>query len=364
MRFDFRLIPEDKIALGIKKMFDDAGKVYEEDALRMIARAGRGSMRDAISVAEVCFSCADKLTYKAVADILGGSNRLELYKLIDSIIKNDSNGGLVCLAEMIANGKSVGVINSDILGGLRDVYVATTCATPEKILALPLEEIAKIKELSVGANKTALVRAIELFSQTENEIKYSTQPRIALETALIRACMPENDWNIEALLARIERLESALKKGAVINQPAQVVSGVANQKESVETQPRISEEQRAEEFYKDAGKRKNLADAKTLEILGLLNRRLRQNGEIMLWSLMQNLKLGIKGNVLTIFTANPGDKSVLEKPERIQTIKQTLAEYGDFEVKIAVINDNLDKKEIDDGFAEIKSIFGDIVKSD
>ncbi|MBQ7643388.1 MAG: DNA polymerase III subunit gamma/tau, partial [Clostridia bacterium] len=75
MRFDFRLIPTKKIAELIAGIYDENGKEYDREAITAIAAAGAGSIRDALSVADICISYGEgKLTYRDVLEVLGATD--------------------------------------------------------------------------------------------------------------------------------------------------------------------------------------------------------------------------------------------------------------------------------------------------
>ena len=204
MRFDFKLISEDLIADRIKNIYDDLGKEYEDSAVHAIARAGNGSMRDALSVADICVSYGDgKLTYNDVLEVLGSSDKDSLYSLIESIFVSDGGKAIETLNTLTAKGKSIGVIAEDVVNALRNVYVVSSCGNYDSVLHLPESETKELLRLASLTVPARTVRCMELFSEIEGELKYSTHPRILFETAVIRASKPETDWNIEALMARI-----------------------------------------------------------------------------------------------------------------------------------------------------------------
>lgn len=79
MRFDFKLIPQSDLEGLIKSVFDRTGKEYEEEAVAAIARAGNGSARDSLSIADMCASYSGgKLTYDDVNNVLGKADFLSL----------------------------------------------------------------------------------------------------------------------------------------------------------------------------------------------------------------------------------------------------------------------------------------------
>lgn len=75
LRFDFRLVPNGVIAKRIRFIFDDIGVKYENEAVDLIASAGAGSVRDALSVADMCVSyCDSNVTYNGVLEVLGAAD--------------------------------------------------------------------------------------------------------------------------------------------------------------------------------------------------------------------------------------------------------------------------------------------------
>ena len=95
MRFDFRLIPTAKIAELIGKIYKEVGKEYDDEALTAIARAGAGSVRDALSIADICVSYKEsKLTYSDVLEILGATDTNKITSLVSDIFRGDTGGSL------------------------------------------------------------------------------------------------------------------------------------------------------------------------------------------------------------------------------------------------------------------------------
>ncbi|MDE6398348.1 MAG: DNA polymerase III subunit gamma/tau, partial [Clostridiales bacterium] len=91
MRFDFRLVSADLLAQNIRRIFDAEGKTYEEEAVRYIAGAGEGSVRDSLSVADMCLSRSEgKLTLADVLDVLGAADRGKIRALTQSILQGDA----------------------------------------------------------------------------------------------------------------------------------------------------------------------------------------------------------------------------------------------------------------------------------
>ena len=86
LRFDFRLVPNAVTAKRIRDIFDEIGVKYEREAVELIASAGAGSVRDALSVADTCVSyCEGNVTYGGVLEVLGASDPQKLRELASAI---------------------------------------------------------------------------------------------------------------------------------------------------------------------------------------------------------------------------------------------------------------------------------------
>ena len=217
MRLDFKLIPEEDLERHLSSILDGMGKQYEKEAVAAIARAGAGSDRDMLSIAEMCLAYGDTLTYEGVTAVLGAADFETTASLVNALLQSDMPTALSTAEGILAEGKAVGVLLKDILSLLNQVAVAKSCANAEKLLSLPARLFAQVKAIAERADGSAILRATEIFVKTENELRFASSPRIALETAVLRAAMPQTDRDTDALLVRIANLEkqvAALSAGA------------------------------------------------------------------------------------------------------------------------------------------------------
>ena len=223
MRFDFKLIPEEDLEKHLMSILDGLGKQYEREAVAAIARAGAGSDRDMLSIAEMCLAYGDKLTYEGVTAVLGAADFETTAKLADAVLRADLSAALSAAEGILSEGKAVGVLLRDILNLFNEIAVAKSCRNAEKLLSLPARMFAQVKAIAEKADGGAILRATEIFVKTENELRFASSPRIALETAILRAAAPQTDRDVDALLVRIAALEkqvAALSSGAMAPTPA------------------------------------------------------------------------------------------------------------------------------------------------
>lgn len=214
MRLDFKLIPEEDLEAHLKRILDGMGKEYEEEAVAAIARAGAGSDRDMLSIAEMCIAYEDKLTYRGVSEVLGAADFSETLALAEALLISDMPAALEGVERILSAGKAVGVLLKDLMAQLNRVAVAKTCRTAEKLLSLPGEQFARLKAVAEKADGRAVLRATEVLAKAETDMRFVSSPRVCLETAVMRIALPEEDMSTDALLVRLNALERKLQEGA------------------------------------------------------------------------------------------------------------------------------------------------------
>ena len=220
MRFDFKLIPQEDIEAHLKTVLKAVGKDYEDEAVAAIARAGAGSMRDSLSVADMCISYSTgKLTYADVNEVLGSADFYEIAKLGGAILTENASDALTETEKVLASGKGAAVLARDLLSFFNRCTVAKTCKNGNALLQLPAEMYAETERIAKAAEGRALLRVSEIFAALETELRYSVSLRVVLETAVVRASMPETDGGAPALERRIAKLEEALRALQASPQP-------------------------------------------------------------------------------------------------------------------------------------------------
>ncbi len=337
MRFDFRLIPTEKIAELIAKIYDEQGKSYDNEAVIAVANAGEGSIRDALSIADIALSYGTgKLTYDDVMDILGSTNFSLLLKFVSDLLDSNTGEVLKTVNALSSLGKSMGVLTKDVTALLRNLLILKTCGTAKSILAMPDDKFNALKEVASKATEQRLVRALEIFSGAESELKYTTHPRIVFETSAVKASKPESDYDIDALLVRVKELEKKLENGVT-----------AVQAKPVEDTPKVEAKE----------ERKELSSCDVSEIKGKLLNNLRSAGKEMLWNILQSVKITVSGNTLTITTLNVGDDEIINKNKT--AIETALEVFAPFTLNVVETKKSENREVIDEETEKIKKIFGD-----
>lgn len=206
-RFNFKRVSTKDI---VKNMKDIAGKLdmqIDDKALNLIARNSDGAMRDALSLLDQCISYGEKnIDYKDAINILGIANKDLLFGLVDSIISKDLEDVLKMVDTIIQDGKDINQFIKDLVSHIRDLLIVKASKNPQDILESP--DIELLVEQSKNIDTSFYLNALDILTDAHNKAKWSSQPRIILEVALV------NILNMESisLIERVKRLEEKISK--------------------------------------------------------------------------------------------------------------------------------------------------------
>ena len=239
-RYDFRRISIDTIAARLEELMEKEQTEVEPKAIRYIARAADGSMRDALSLLDQCISfyLGERLTYDHVLEVLGAVDTEVFSGILRKILQQDVAGAVGLLEELVAQGREPGQFVTDFTWYLRNLLLLQSSDNMEDVLDISSENLQLLKEESKMAEPEQLIRYIRIFSELSGQLRYAAQKRILLEIALIKLCRPQMERDYEALVQRISSLEQKLEQGIQIL-PEQVSgrSGGRNQRETTAGQP-------------------------------------------------------------------------------------------------------------------------------
>ena len=217
-RYDFRRITADTISARLMELMDKEGNDVEEKAIRYIAKAADGSMRDALSLLDQCiaFYLGETLTYEKVLENLGAVDTEVFSGLLRKILAQDTAGAIKILEDIIIQGREMGQFVTDFIWYLRNLLLIATSDNAEEAVDASAETLARMKEESQMADAETLMRYIRIFSELSNQIKYASQKRVLVEIALIKLCQPVMETNLDSLYDRVRVLEEKLQSGAFV----------------------------------------------------------------------------------------------------------------------------------------------------
>ena len=213
--YDFKRISIETITDRMKELMDTEHVEAEDKALRYIAKAADGSMRDALSLLDQCiaFYMGQKLTYDNVLEVLGAVDTDVFSRLLRKVIDRDVAGVLDVVDDLVMQGRELTQLAADFTWYLRNLLLVKTSDNIEDVLDVSTENMAQLKEEAQMIEPDMLFRYIRIFSELSNQLKYATQKRVMLEVALIKLCTPAMENTQDSLLDRIRAVEEKVEKG-------------------------------------------------------------------------------------------------------------------------------------------------------
>ena len=151
-RYDFRRITIDTIAARLSELMEKEGVDVEEKAIRYVAKAGDGSMRDALSLLDQCiaFYLGQKLTYDKVLEVLGTVDTEIFSQMLRTILAGDVTGSIRTLETLLNRGKELGQFVTDFTWYLRNLLLVKSADETEELLDVSTENLKLLKEESNG----------------------------------------------------------------------------------------------------------------------------------------------------------------------------------------------------------------------
>jgi len=213
--YDFKRISIETITDRMKELMDTEHVDVEDKALRYIAKAADGSMRDALSLLDQCiaFYMGQKLTYDNVLEVLGAVDTDVFSKLLRKTIERDVAGVLDIVEELVMQGRELTQLAADFTWYLRNLLLVKTSDNIEDVLDVSTENMRQLQEEAQMIETDMLLRYIRIFSELSGQLRYATQKRVMLEVALIKLCTPAMETDQDSLLDRIRAVEEKVEKG-------------------------------------------------------------------------------------------------------------------------------------------------------
>ena len=223
-RYDFHRISIATIQARLQELLDKEGVQAEEKALRYIAKAADGSMRDGLSLLDQCiaFYIGQTLTYDNVLKVLGAIDTEVFSRLLRYVIDGNVTGCVSIVEEIMTQGRDLNQFVIDFTWYLRNMMLIKSSDDMEDVLEISSDNLALLKEEAQMVDIQILMRYIQVLSILSNDIKYASNKRVLIEIALIKLCKPEMEQDISALNNRMANLEKKVEKGVqvVMTNPA------------------------------------------------------------------------------------------------------------------------------------------------
>ena len=213
-QFEFRIIALNKIVERLKTIAEAEKINVSAAALREIARAGEGSMRDAQSAFDQTISFSgEKIDVEDVSLALGIASSELLVRVVAAIADKKPAEALKVVDELVSRGQDLRNFCRDLLTFLRDLLVVKVAGDAEHLIESSSTNLEELEKYASVFTESDLTRFFHSLSETETKLKEALQPRYALEVGLIKLIEMNRVAPIEKILERLAQLEAALTNG-------------------------------------------------------------------------------------------------------------------------------------------------------
>lgn len=233
LRLDFKRVPQKLLMEGMRRICEEKGVTLTESALKLLANCADGSVRDGLSVLDQVLASGQKeIDREAVLEYIGAAGEDFFIELTEQVSLHKVPEALLLVDRALADGKDVRGLMKDWMAHYRNLMITKFIRDPEDMLNMAAENLARIEEQSRHITMDEIRDAILRLSRTINEARWSTQPRILLELAIISIASGES--------AESQPWQSGKQYGARTSQQARTINP---EQEAREQTARISQGQ-------------------------------------------------------------------------------------------------------------------------
>ncbi len=221
-RFSFRRISQEDIAARLQYVAYQENIDLDDSAARVLARLADGGMRDGLSLLDQCASATTgELTAERVYACLGIAGEQKCGELMGYIAAHDTRRALELFNRLYSEGKDLSAMLDELACLARDLLVMKTAAGSAITMLSGVASDREVLELTKQLSSGELLRMMELLQTTIAGFTRSASRRMDAELCILQLCQPELDLDLNALNARLTRIEDQLRTGDfVAPQPA------------------------------------------------------------------------------------------------------------------------------------------------
>ena len=326
-RFDFKRLMEEDIIKRLEIVCEKSQIEITQDALKTIAVLAEGAARDALSILERCSQEeTGTINVDMVKTLVGIPKITFVNKIVESIISYKPEEALQTLEEILSDGKDLTNLLWEIIKYVKDILVYKTS---KNLKLYNKEELSQIEKLSQNISKERLINLIYELSEIENNIKWSSQKEIILQTGIIKLSTNVNYDGIEELKKKVQDLENKINSGNIT---------VRSSTQNVLKKEDVPEKQEVKKMAPKA----NIANLKSEDYWPKVLENLKNSGKMILYSNLVNTKAKQKDD-LTLEIVFPNGltsfgKSLLERPENTNELSKIVAMECGKEMRIKYID--------------------------
>jgi len=236
--FSFHAVRFEEIVNHLRVISKTENLTVDEDALALLAEAGDGSMRDALSIMDQAISCCgDVLTAEVVRGLVGTVSTEVLERVMNAVHENSSDEVLRIVDKLMVEGQSATHFAKQMVRFLRNALVAKVAGTESSVLQISSDEKKRVANIAAYFGEEELTRFLQIMLRTHGDVSYKQEQRFHLELGLLKLVHAQRLLPLEQLLSGV-RLTDAAGSSTTARQasPAQTAAARSGSSQSASPQ--------------------------------------------------------------------------------------------------------------------------------
>ncbi len=332
-RFDFKLLSINTLMAHLKNVFNQKGIKYDEKSVQLIAKAGEGSVRDMLSIADsVASFCDYNITVEATEEVIGLSSKDSIKNILLAIARNDVAELFKHVKTTLDRGKNVQVLCKEMADFIKNLIMIKVGVGDYSILNILPGEFASYSEIANLFEMEYLKTGFSRFAQIELDLKYSLNPENLFETACLSLMQTKTAPKVENAATPIVQ---AQKINASIMTQTEVVPPPAFNEPIQENKP---------------------AQTAVEKLWGNVLIKVKENNMFALSNALTTVnKVQQIGKKLIITTNDNGSFEMIDNPDRVSVLLKIVNLFDESIDGVLVEYDNLNasKQDIKDGLKDV-----------
>ena len=185
-RFDFKLVDINLLVEQLRKVFDTRNITYDEKSLYLIAKAGEGSVRDMLSIADsVASFCDYKIDYQSTEKVIGLTDRDSIKDILLQISNKNISALFTAIKSALGKGKNIQVLCKEMADFIKNLIMIKSGVTDYAVLDILPGDFKQYADIADLFDIDLLKQAFAKFAETELDLKYSLNPENLFESACL-----------------------------------------------------------------------------------------------------------------------------------------------------------------------------------
>ena len=222
-RYELKRVSTKDLRAHFGRLAKEEDVLIEDAALNLIVRESEGSVRDGLSLLDQVFSYGEKeISVNDVVQVLGLVSRDVILDITSALLENNPGSALKALDETFHFGVDLKRFTADLLNAFRTLILCRIDGCQE-LIDIPKEELDQFKILAEKHGHNTIHMKMNLLMQGVEEMRYSPQPRLSIESTLLKIIQTDDVVPITEILAKLDTLLAgqSLPKKTTQQEPAE-----------------------------------------------------------------------------------------------------------------------------------------------